>query len=68
MDSNIKKGITKQDLHDLYNFTDLQDFCRENGLEYSGKKALLIRRIIAFVETGEKGAVKPIKTKKRKHH
>lgn len=63
--SNIKRGITKQELHDLYNFTDLQEFCRSQGLDYTGKKAVLIRRIVTFLDTGDKGAQKP---RKRKHY
>jgi len=64
--SNIKKGITKQELHDLYNFTDLQEYCKEHELDYTGKKALLMRRIISFLETGDRGAVKV--PRKRKLH
>jgi hypothetical protein len=64
--SNIKRGITKQELHDLYNFTDLQEYCKEHELDYTGKKALLMRRIIAFLETGDKGTVKV--PRKRKVH
>jgi len=62
--SNIKKGISKQELHDLYNFSDLQEYCRAQGLDFTGKKALLIRRIVLFLDTGDKGAPKP---RKRKH-
>jgi len=41
-------------LHDLYNLSDLQEYCRAQGLDPSGKKSVLIRRIDVFLETGDK--------------
>lgn len=52
--SNIKKGITADDLQNLYNLTDLQEFCRQNEIVHTGKKPQLIKRIITFLETGQK--------------
>lgn len=44
--SNIKKGVTGQDLHNLYNVTDLQDWCRQNKVDHTGKKSAVIKRIL----------------------
>jgi len=62
---NIKKGITKEDLHNLYNVTDLQEFCKKEGLDHNGKKSLVIKRILNYLETGEKPAKKPGKKGKK---
>jgi hypothetical protein len=59
---NIKKGITKEDLYNLYNLTDLQAWCREQDLPASGKKVLLIKIILEYLEKG----VKPTQNKKKK--
>jgi len=64
--SNIKKGISKEDLHSLYNQTDLQQYCKKNGLAHAGKKAAIIKRIILFLETGQKIAHSPHKKGKKK--
>lgn len=50
---NIKKGITGQELHNLYNFKDLQIWCKQQNLNYIGKKGVLIKRILNYFETGE---------------
>jgi len=52
--SNIKKGITRDDLQNKYNVTDLQQWCKENGLASSGKKPQLIKHILEYLQTGEK--------------
>lgn len=44
--SNIKKGITGQELHNLYNVTDLQDWCRQHQVDHTGKKSAVIKRIL----------------------
>lgn len=44
--SHIKKGITGQDLHNLYNVTDLQDWCRQHSVDHTGKKSAVIKRIL----------------------
>jgi len=65
--SNIKKGITKEDLHNLYNLTDLQQWCKEQNIDHSGKKSLVIHRVFSYLETGELPIKKePKKKKKRK--
>jgi len=54
--SNIQKGVSRDDLHNLYNVTDLQQWCKENAVYHMGKKSVLIKRILMFLETGEKPA------------
>jgi hypothetical protein len=44
--TNIKKGVTGQDLHNLYNVTDLQEWCRQHGVDHTGKKSAVIKRIL----------------------
>lgn len=44
--THIKKGITGQDLHNLYNVTDLQDWCRQHKVDHTGKKSAVIKRIL----------------------
>eukprot|EP01127_Copromyxa_protea_P015362 TRINITY_DN4410_c0_g2_i1.p1 TRINITY_DN4410_c0_g2~~TRINITY_DN4410_c0_g2_i1.p1 ORF type:complete len:319 (-),score=63.82 TRINITY_DN4410_c0_g2_i1:50-1006(-) len=51
---NIKKGTTAEQLRDLYNVTDLQEWCKQHDLPPNGKKSLVIRNILHFLETGEK--------------
>lgn len=57
--SNIKKGITGDDLQNLYNLTDLQEYCKQNDIIHTGKKPQLIKRIIQYLETGQKTPKKP---------
>lgn len=52
--SNIKKGITAEELHNFYNVTDLQEWCKQNNLDYSGKKPVIIKRIIEYLRTGQR--------------
>jgi len=52
--STINKTMTHQDLHNTFNLTALREYCRENGLISSGKKTILIKRILKFLQTGEK--------------
>jgi len=50
---NIKKGISSTDLRDLYNVTDLQEWCRQQGIASSGlKKSILIKTILQYLDTG----------------
>ncbi len=35
--STIKKGITRQELQNLFNLSDLQAYCKQNGLPAAGK-------------------------------
>jgi len=46
--------MTHQELHNTFNATDLQEYCKENGLLATGKKVLVIKRILKFLQTGEK--------------
>eukprot|EP01098_Paradermamoeba_levis_P013608 TRINITY_DN623_c0_g1_i1.p1 TRINITY_DN623_c0_g1~~TRINITY_DN623_c0_g1_i1.p1 ORF type:complete len:393 (-),score=189.47 TRINITY_DN623_c0_g1_i1:75-1253(-) len=50
--SGIKKGLTYTDIYDTWNATDLRDYCREKGLKITGKKKDIIKRVLAFLETG----------------
>jgi hypothetical protein len=59
---NIKKGITKADLHNQYNLTDLQAWCKEQELPFTGKKGVLIKIILEYLEKG----IKPTPSKKKK--
>lgn len=49
----IKAGISKEDLHQHYNLTDLQDWCKDHKVKSSGNKKEIIKRIIAFL-SGDK--------------
>jgi len=64
--SNIQLGISKEDLHNLYNLTDLQQWCKDNNIEWLGKKSLIINRIFTFLETGDVPFKKPKKLKKKR--
>ena len=44
--SQIKKGITGQELHNLYNVTDLQEWCKLHKADHTGKKSAVIKRIL----------------------
>lgn len=44
--SQIKKGISGQELHNLYNVTDLQEWCRLHKADHTGKKSAVIKRIL----------------------
>eukprot|EP01087_Luapelamoeba_hula_P001602 TRINITY_DN1130_c0_g1_i1.p1 TRINITY_DN1130_c0_g1~~TRINITY_DN1130_c0_g1_i1.p1 ORF type:complete len:387 (+),score=138.90 TRINITY_DN1130_c0_g1_i1:109-1269(+) len=46
----IKKGITYEEIFQHYYVTEVRDFCKDNGLKTSGKKAALIRRILAWLD------------------
>jgi hypothetical protein len=59
---NIKKGVTKAELQNQYNLTDLQTWCKEQELPYGGKKATVIRIILEYLEKG----TKPTPSKKKK--
>jgi len=62
--ANIKRGVSRDDLHNLYNVTDLQKWCKENSIYHMGKKSVLIKRIITFLDTGDK-PVTPSKKKEK---
>jgi len=52
----IRKGKfdTYVDLYDNFNLPDLQDYCKKEGLKVSGKKPVLIKRILNYLVTGKK--------------
>jgi len=52
-------------LHNLYNVTDLQTWCKDHGLSHLGKKPLIIRYILDYLETGKIPAKTSSKKKKR---
>jgi len=67
--TTIVKG--QNDTHDklfqLFNTTDLIDYCREKKMKVSGKKVDLIKRILAYLETGVIAEDKPKKRKNSKN-
>ena len=49
----IAKGSTYEDIFQHYYVGEVRDWCREHGLKTSGKKGVLIKRILAFLEGDE---------------
>jgi len=66
--TTIVKGQndTHHKLFQLFNTTDLIDYCREKKMKVSGKKVDLIKRILAYLETGVIAEDKPKKRKNSK--
>jgi hypothetical protein len=62
--SNIKKGVTGQDLHNLYNVTDLQDWCKQNRVDHTGKKSAVIKRILYSLDPANTKPPPPKKSRK----
>jgi len=71
----IAKGTTYEDVFQHYYVGEVRDWCKEHGLKTSGKKGVLIRRVLAFLEGDEEstkagkkgkanGAAKPKKEDK----
>lgn len=54
--SDIRKGKfdTYTALYDNFNLPDLVAYCKQESLKVSGKKPELIKRIVKYIETGEK--------------
>jgi hypothetical protein len=50
----------------MYNVTDLQEWCKQNNLDYTGKKPLIIKRIIQYLHTGQRPQKKPSKKGKKR--
>jgi len=65
--SNIQFGISKEELHNLYNLTDLQQWCKDQHIDSVGKKSLVINRIYTFLETGAIHSIKKTKKQKQRH-
>jgi len=61
----IKKGITYQEMFQLYTRSVLFDFCKENGLKVSGKKSDLIKRILAYLDGDKENTMPEQKTSKK---
>ena len=64
----MQKKYDAQGMHNNYNLTDLQDFCKEYELQVAQsakKKSALIRVILNFVETGVKPSTPKRKSKGR---
>lgn len=49
----IAKGVSYEDVFQHYYVGEVRDWCREHGLKTSGKKGVLIKRILAFLEGDE---------------
>jgi len=49
----IEKGTTYEDVFQHYYVGEVRDWCREHGLKTSGKKGVLIRRALAYLEGDE---------------
>jgi len=49
----IQKGTTYEDVFQHYYVGEVRDWCREHGLKTSGKKGVLIRRVLAFLDGDE---------------
>ena len=65
--STIVKGqYSAADLHNKFNLTDLQKYTKQEGLKSSGQKKNIIKRIVAYLETGKKDESTPKKGKPKK--
>jgi len=49
----IKKGVTFDDVFQHYYVDEVRDWCKEHDIKTSGKKAVLIKRILAFLDGDE---------------
>jgi len=49
----IQKGSTYDDIFQHYYVGEVREFCKEKGLKTSGKKAVLIKRVLAYLEGDE---------------
>jgi len=49
----IQKGTTYEDIFQHYYVGEVRDWCREHGLKTAGKKGVLIRRVLAFLDGDE---------------
>jgi len=63
----IQKGSTYEDIFQHYYVGEVREWCKENGLKTSGKKTVLIKRILAFLEGDEENTkAAPSGSKKKK--
>jgi len=49
----IQKGVTYEDVFQHYYVGEVRDWCKEHGLKTSGKKGVLIKRVLAFLDGDE---------------
>jgi len=49
----IQKGITYEDIFQHYYVGEVREYCKEKGLKTSGKKTVLIKRILAHFDGDE---------------
>lgn len=62
----IQKGVTYEDVFQHYYVGEVRDWCREHELKTSGKKGVLIKRILAFLDGDEETTkAKPAKAGKK---
>lgn len=54
----LQKGITLEDIQNMYWLDELKKFCRENSIKCQPKKALLNRAVFQFVNSGQVPVVK----------
>ena len=45
-------GLTSMTIYTHYNMPDLKQFCRLHGINPAGRKTILIKRIVAFLNAG----------------
>jgi len=66
--STIVKGMTYTQMFDTFNLTDLVQYCKEKNMKSTGKKPVVIKRILQYLESGTLEAPTPLGKKKRKFH
>lgn len=49
----IKRGITFDDIFQHYNVSEVRDYCRDNGIRSAGKKGVIIKRVLAYLDGDE---------------
>jgi hypothetical protein len=65
----IEKGTTYEEIFQHYYVEELRDYAKQKGIKVSGKKPVLIKRILAFLDGNTEGIMageKPEKKKKKK--
>jgi len=65
----IEKGTTYEEIFQHYYVEELRDYAKQKGIKVSGKKPVLIKRILSFLEGNTEGIMageKPEKKKKKK--
>jgi len=62
----IEKGLTYDEIFQHYYSSELKDFAKQKGLKVSGKKPLLIKRILAYLDGETEGIMAGEKVEKKK--